>query len=419
MLSRTLFNPKRIAVIGATNNKEKVGGILMNKLQVFNGKVIPINPNEEDVFDLRTYSSVLSCSKKIDLAIIAVPAKIVPKVLEQCGKKKIKYVIVISAGFSETGNKRLEEKIVTIAKSYNIGLLGPNCFGIENPYLNLDATFSKDRAKKGNIAFLSQSGALWSYLNDFSLKQGLGFSNFASLGNMSDISFNDLIFYLNKDKKTKHIILYIEKLKDGKKFIEACKKSKKKIYAIKAGSTEKGSEAAVSHTGSLATDFEIYEGAFKQAGVIQCNSLVEALEKIKDKKFTKKPKKIKLNKNIKIITNAGGAGALTVDYLTKNNYNVKNINDILGTATPEDYKKNIQKYFRNKKIKETLIVILTSQYMSDENKTAEVISELGKKQKKNLIVLFLGGKNMMKANKIFRKNNIRYFNTLEGFRKSL
>ena len=326
---KQFFNPKTIAIIGASEHPEKVGGILMYKLQNFKGKVIPINPTHKTILGKKTYPSIIKCKKKIQLVVIATPPKTIPSILKECVKKKIKNIIIITAGFSEIGNTKQEEQITKIAKKYRLNILGPNCFGITNTKLNLDTTFSSSTPKKGNIALISQSGALWSYISDLNI----GFSKFASLGNMSDISFADLIKYLNKDKNTKKIICYIEKLKHGKEFIKACKKSKKEIIVIKAGKTKGGEQAAISHTGSLATDYNIYSGAFKQAKVKHVESLTNAfhisLPEIKIKNQTK----------IAIITNAGGAGILITDYLEQRGIKIEKSWDILGTATAEDYKK--------------------------------------------------------------------------------
>ncbi len=395
---KNFFNPKTIAVVGASNNSKKVGNVLMKKLSNFKGKIIPINIKHKKILGKETYPSVTKYPEKIDLAVIAIPAKIVKKILKDCGNKQIKNVIVISAGFSEKGNKKLEQEIIKLAKKYKINLLGPNCFGIANPYLNLDTTFAKSHVKKGDIAFISQSGALWSYIADFSK----GISGFVSLGNMADLSFTDFINHFNKDKKTKKIILYIEKLKYGKEFIKACKNSKKEIIAIKAGKTEKGSKATISHTGSLATDFEIYKGAFKQAHVKLVNSLSEAFN-IKKEKIKIKEKK----KKIIIITNAGGAGALMTDLLIEQGYIVDKPIDLIGTASAEDYKDALN----NSKIKKdnSIIVILTPQTMSEPEKTARVIVDFKKQNKKYITAFFLGEKSIKKAKQILEKNNIPCF----------
>ncbi len=388
------FNPKTIAVIGASNNPQKVGNVLMKKLSSFKGEIIPINIKDKEISGRKAYPTLKEYPKKIDLAIIAVPAKIVGKILEDCGEKKIKNVIVISAGFTEVGNKELEKNIIKISKKYGIKFIGPNCFGIANPYLNLDTTFANTSAKKGNIAFISQSGALWSYLSDISSSTKLGFSGFVSLGNMADLNFSDFIDYFDKDKKTKKIILYMEKLKQGKKFIEICKKSKKEIIVVKAGKSKKGSMAAISHTGSLATDFKIYKGAFKQARVKLVDSLSSAFNLKKSK--IKIPFKTKKNK-IVIITNAGGAGTLITDYLVEKGFDVKPPIDLLGTALAKDYELALEK--RNYDL---VIVILTPQRMSEPEKTAEVLSHY----KGKVIALFLGANSIKKAKAILNKSKI-------------
>lgn len=372
------FNPKTIAVIGASDNPEKVGNVLMRKLSNYKGKVIPINPKKQ-------YSSVLKYPNKIDLAIIAIPAKLVNNALIECGKKKIQNVIIISAGFAETKNFKLEKQIIETAKKFKIKMLGPNCFGVSNPHINLDTTFSNTSPEKGDTAFISQSGALFSYISDI---PKIKFSGFVSLGNQAMLTFSDFIEYFNKDKKTKKIVLYIERLKHGKKFIEACRKSKKQIIVIKAGQTKRGSEATVSHTGSLATDFKIYEGAFKQSKVKVANSLIEA--------FNLKKENIKLNsKKVKIITNAGGAAALITDQLEKKGIETSS-KDLLGTALAEDYQKEINKS------KGKLLIILTPQEMSEPIKTAKVIP-------KNAIACFLGENSIKRAIKILKKKDIEYY----------
>lgn len=394
---KNFFAPKTIAVVGASNDSKKVGGILMRKLLGFRGKVIPINVKNKRIIGKKAYISVKDYSHKIDLAIIAVPAKFVKKVIYDCGIKKIRDVIVISAGFSETGNKTLEKEIVSVAKKFKINLLGPNCFGIANPYLNLDTTFANTSAKKGNIAFISQSGALWSYISDISEYKKIGFSGFVSLGNMASLNFCDFIEYFSKDRKTKKIVLYVEKLKQGKRFIELCKKTRKEIIVVKAGRSEEGSMAAISHTGSLATDFEIYKGAFKQAGVKLVGSLASAFNL----------KKLNINfplkkKKVIIITNAGGAGALISDYLDSKGFDVEPPIDLLGTALAKDYEKALN---RLKKKDCSFVVILTPQKMSEPEKTAAVISKF---KRKNLFAIFLGGKSIKRAETIFKSNKIYY-----------
>jgi len=397
-----LLNPSSIAVIGASEHPGKVGNILMKKLLKFKGEVIPINIEHNTVYGKKSYVSILNYKNNIDLAIIAIPAKGVIKVLEECGKKKIKNVIIISAGFSEIGNINAEKEIIEIGKRYKINILGPNCFGIANPYKNLDATFSNLSAKRGDTAFVAQSGALWSYLADVSSsKNKPRFSTYVSLGDMADLEFDDFIEYFNKDSKTKKMILYVETLKDGKRFIEACKKSRKKIIVVKSGRTKIGSEATLSHTGSLATDFEIYKGAFRQAGIELKNSLAEAFN-IKMQEI--KPK----GKKIAIITNAGGAGALMTDYLIERRYDAEKPVDLLGTALSEDYRKSFEKL--KKSDTDSVIVILTPQSMSQPEQTANEIIKFSKY--KPIIAVFLGENSIKKAKQMLEKNRIRCFTNI-------
>lgn len=412
--------PKTIAVIGASQDSKKVGGILMKKLLKFSGNVVAVNPFRKSILGKKCYSSIKEVKEKVDLAIIVTKSDTIKKIFLECSEKKIKSIIIISAGFSEEGNNRLEDEIKKIAKTKKIRILGPNCFGIANPSLNLDATFSNSSAKKGNIAFISQSGALWSYLSDISASSKIGFSGFVSLGNMMDLNFNDFIEYFNKDKKTKKIILYMERVDKGKDFIECCKKCKKQIIVVKAGSSQFGLKAAISHTGSLATDFKIYTGAFAQAGIKQEEFLSSAIKMPIEKK-----ENITLSgKETIILTNAGGAGALLSDYCEKKGLNLinlqgnqKNPKDILGTADSQCYEKAIKEINDAYKY-DLLFIILTPQSMSEPKKTAEAI--IKNCDRKKTIVYFLGrnsikeGKEMLKKEKFLCFNQIR--NSLENLK---
>jgi acetyltransferase len=403
---KELFNPETIAIVGASNHPGKVGGILMQKALVSKCKIIPINSGHSEIFDLKCYNSILDVDGKIDLVVIAVPKDFVLKVIEECGVKGVKNVIIVSAGFSEVGDREAESRIISIAKKNNIRILGPNCFGIFNPKLNLDLTFANKTPKKGEIAFISQSGALWSYFADLEI----GFSGFVGLGNMADLEFNDFIEYFSADKNTKKIVLYIEKLKDGKKFIEVCKKAirhGKKIYAVKAGFTKKGVEATFSHTASLASDYEIYKGVFRQAGVVFCETIEEALGLGKQEE---KQKKIKLGKRVSIFTNAGGAGALVSDYLSSKEYEIVQNKDLLGTANSRDYSNALKNSFDY----DWALVIVTPQSMTDVEEIARVLVDANKFEKK-AIALFLGKKSIGGANKVFSSSEVLFFNNFKSF----
>ncbi|MDO8622784.1 MAG: CoA-binding protein [archaeon] len=404
---KSFFEPKSIAVIGASEHAEKVGNSLIKNLMNYNGKVIPVNPKHDLIMGKKCFHSVKDYDEKIDLAIIAIPSPFVIDVVKECAEKGIKDIIVISAGFSEMGNVKLENNLTNICKKYSINLLGPNCFGVANPYKNLDVTFSKTSAQKGDVAFISQSGALWSYVSDYSIDK-MGFSGFVSLGNMADLNFSDFIEYFNQDKNTKIIILYMERLKDGKKFIEICKKSNKTIIVVKSGKSEKGSKAAISHTGSLATNFKIYQGIFKQAGVKSADCLFSALNFARMKI---KPQ----GKKVVIITNAGGAGALETDSCFEKGleivdlpekFKLNNPIDLLGTASAEDYEKMLDK-LKNEKFYNSVIVLLTPQKMTQPEKTAEAIVKFSKS--KPIVACFLGGETLKKARKILEDNDVPCF----------
>lgn len=417
------FEPKRVAIVGASEDIRKVGGILLNKSLKSLTDIVPINPNHDEVLGKKCYKSLLDFGGKIDLVVVAVPATLVSNVFLECGKKKIKNIILISAGFSEVGNSEGVKKILEISKKYGINFIGSNCFGSCNTFNNLDLTFSANMPGCGDVAFISQSGALWSYVSDF-LKDKIGFSKFVSLGNMENLEFSDFIEYFSKDKKTKSIVLYVEKLKDGKRFMGACEdaiKKGKKIYVVKGGSSNVGEKAAISHTASLASDYEVYRGAFKQCGAILCESLLDAFVLSSGKKIAYDKKELALFPTgsvlrARILTNAGGAGVLLSDYLARKGVEIiEKPLDILGTARAEDY----AKAFSDIKGKdfETLFVVVTPQSMTDvdniANKVVQFKKELSKINKR-VVAVFLGGESMNKANEIFRKNGIDFVNTIEG-----
>lgn len=426
------FYPESIAVIGASNKEGKVGNALINNLKNFKGKVFPINLNENEILGIKAYKSVLEVKEKIDLAVIAIPENGVYKVLEQCGKKKIKNVIIITAGFSEIGNKKGEEKLREISKKYKIRIMGPNNFGNVNPYLNLDTSFSKLTPEKGNIALVSQSGALWVYISQLSMGN-FGFSIFASLGNMVDVDFADVIDYLDNDENTKVIVCYIETLKDGKKFMNICKKSKKPIIAIKAGATQAGQKAALSHTGSLAGEIEIYKAAFKQSNVYLADTVEDAFDKARFLVY----QKLKGNKTV-IITNGGGLGVLCADYCSKNNLEIvklpdklikhldlshnwsrNNPIDLVGDADHTKYREIFLKLEENNFF-DNVIAILSQQEMIDVYLVAKEIVEFRERSKKNVVCCLVGiGEKINQAKKLLKENGILSFFETERCAKVL
>jgi len=311
---KPIFSPKSIAVIGASRSPMKIGyEILQNILvQGYKGKVYPINPEAPEIMGLRALPSVLAVKDEIDLAIIAVPAEFVPKVMTECAKKKVKGAVVISAGFGETGGRgrELEQEITDIARNGKIRLVGPNTLGYKDPVDNLDAAFVFGMPKRGEIAIVSQSGALCVGMIYYANGEHIGLSRVISVGNKADVDDADLIEYLNRDNATKVIAMYVEGIKDGKKFLDAARKCKKPIVAIKAGRTAAGSAAASTHTGSLSGSDAVYDSAFKQVHIQRAYDVVELFDFSRALAYQPPAPSPKVG----IISNGGGAGIMTADW---------------------------------------------------------------------------------------------------------
>jgi len=314
------FNPKSVAIIGASHTPEKIGYCILDNFVNggYKGKVYPVNPNIDKIFNLPTYASVKNISDPIELAIIAVKAEIVPKILKDCVNKKVKSIVIISSGFSEIGEvgKKLEEKMKKIIKNKKIRVIGPNVVGIYDSSTKVDTLFlSRERLKRpkeGGIAFISQSGAVGSTILDIFAEENIGISKFVSYGNAMDVNEVDLIDYFTKDEKTKVIAVYLEGIKsDGKRFMESVKKASKSkpIIFLKTGKTKKGIEAALSHTGSLAGSSKIFSAALKQSKALEVENWNEFFDACKVLALQPIPK----GKNVLIVTNGGGFGVLATD----------------------------------------------------------------------------------------------------------
>lgn len=308
------FNPRGVAVIGASDDPKKLGYEVFKNLREYKGgEVYPVNPRREYVQGVKAFKSVLEVPDPVDMAVIVVPKKFVKQALVECGERRVKAVVIITAGFSETGPEgaRDEEELVGIARKYGMRIVGPNCVGVMNTRANLNATFIMP-AKKGSVAFISQSGALGGAIIYKTIKERVGFSKFVSVGNMADVDFADLMEYLANDPETTAIALYVEGLKNGKRFMEAARRvaKVKPVVALKGGRSEAGSKAVASHTGSLAGNFRVYEAAFKQAGILVADTIDEMISMARA--FTQPLPK---GDRVAILTNAGGAGVLLTDQL--------------------------------------------------------------------------------------------------------
>jgi len=320
------FKPRTIAVIGASNDPLKLGYEVFKNLKKYReGRVYPVNVKDEVVQGVKAYRNVKDIPDGVDLAVIVIPKRFVKRAVIDCGEKGVKGIVLITAGFGETGEegKREERELVEIAHRYGMRIIGPNCVGIMNTHNSMNATFIMD-AKKGDIAFVSQSGALGAGIVYKTVKEGIGFSKFISIGNMADVDFSELMEYLAEDEESKAIALYIEGIKDGRRFMEAAKRvtKKKPVIVLKAGKSESGARAASSHTGSLAGSYRIYEAAFKQTGILVANTIDEMLSMARA--FTQPLPK---GNKVAIMTNAGGPGVLTADEIDKYGLKLANLKE--------------------------------------------------------------------------------------------
>lgn len=306
-----LLRPQSIAVIGASNKEGKIGYTVVDNLieSGYAGDVYPINPGEDEVQGLKAYASVLDVPGPIDAAVVIVPAKIVPNIAEECGKKGVKGLIIIASGFSEVGRKDLEQQVVDISHQYGMRVLGPNIVGILSNSHNCNASFAPVLPLPGKAALVSQSGALLIAMDTSTYTRRVGFDKMISIGNMSDVNFGDLIEWLDADENTACISFYIEGLQDGRHFMEAAREATKPIIALKSGVSAHGAAAAASHTGSLAGSGKVYDSAFEQAGVVRASDLNNLFDRTQA--LSLQPPMT--GDNLLIITNGGGVGVLATD----------------------------------------------------------------------------------------------------------
>jgi len=404
MLER-LFNPKTVALVGASNKEGKIGNtIMMNLLHYHADRTIyPININEQEVLGKKAYSKIYDIpEKELDLAIISVPKDFVIDVIKDAGKKKTKFAIIISSGFKEAGDLKAEEELIKIAKKNKVRIVGPNVLGMFDNYSKLDCIFlplaMQKRPKPGNISLVSQSGTVGAILVNEYYKAHIGLDKFVSYGNSSDLNECDFLEYLAKDDNTKIIASYVEEIIDGKRFINIVKKYKKPLIILKAGKGKKGSQSIQSHTGNLAGDYSVYKGLFKQFGIINADNIDELVN------FSKAMLLRKI-KNVTIITNGGGYGILLSDALEQNKIpildfsdsmlaklkkelvfgaGVKNPIDLMGDASAERY---LQAIKLTESVTDTYIIILLGQTTAINKEGVMQLSNALKSMTKNVVFI--------------------------------
>jgi 4-hydroxybutyryl-CoA synthetase (ADP-forming) len=443
MTESVFLSPKSIAIIGASDKRGSVGRtITSNIMNGFKGTVFPISPTRPTVFYKKAYKSVLDVPKPIDLAVIVTKNTIVPIVLEECGKKKVKGVIIITAGFKEVDEEgaKLEQRLKDIAKKYKIQVIGPNCLGVMNldPKTMMNSTFLKITPKSGEIALVSQSGAICAALCEDASAQGIGFSAVVSMGNKAVMSEIDVLNMLANHKQTKVIVMYLEDMGNGQEFLKVCKnitrKLKKPVLVLKSGRSPEGAKAAMSHTGALMGSDEIYDALLKQSGAIRVDTMEELFDYAVA--FSKQP--LPTKGELVIVSNAGGPAIISTDVCSKNGIKMAKIDnirskidavippwgssrnpvDIVGDADFNRFSNVLDHVLGHPNVG-SVISMCTPSGTLDYDKLAEVIVAMSKKYKKTMLASLMGLDEGITNRKILAEGGIPYYTYAEGAIRTL
>ena len=442
MAESVFLSPKSIAIIGASDKRGSVGRtITSNIMNGFKGTVYPISPTRPEVFYKKAYKSVLDVPKPIDLAVIVIKNTLVPDVLEECGKKKVKGVIVITAGFKEVDEEgaKLEQRLKDIAKKYRIDVIGPNCLGVMNldPKTMMNSTFLKITPKSGHIALVSQSGAICAALCEDASAQGIGFSAVVSMGNKAAMSEIDVLKMLAEHKQTKVIVMYLEDMGDGQEFLKVSKhitrKLKKPILVLKSGRSPEGAKAAMSHTGALMGSDEIYDALLKQSGAIRVDTMEELFDYATA--FSKQPLP---KEGLVIVSNAGGPAIISTDACSKMGIKMAKIEsirkkidsvippwgssrnpvDIVGDADFNRFHNVLDRVLKHPNVG-SVISMCTPSGTLDYDKLAEVIVSMSKKYKKTMLASLMGLDEGITNREILAAGDVPYYTYAEGAIRTL
>jgi acetyltransferase len=425
------FLPKSVAVVGATQRPGTVGQTVLRNLveSEFRSKTYPVNPNHAELLGLKAYKTIADVPEKVDLAIVATPASTVPKIIGECVDAGVKSAVVISAGFRERGQDgaALETKILEQLRRGTMRLIGPNCLGIMNPTFGLNATFANDPPLAGNVAFLSQSGALLTGILDWSKREQVGFSGIVSTGSMLDVGWGDLIDYFGNDPNTHSILLYMESIGNARSFLSAAREValSKPIIVIKAGRSEAASRAAASHTGALTGSDEVLDAAFRRCGVLRVYNIGDLFYMAEVLGKQPRPKGPRLT----ILTNAGGPGVLATDALVAGDGQLASLSDqtlraldgflpqhwshnnpidVLGDSDAERYAKALE-VAMNDPNSDGLLAILAPQGMTDPTDVAERLRPYAKSTGKPLLASWMGGTRIAEGEAILSASGIPTF----------
>lgn len=426
-----LFTPETVAVIGATDRPGAVGRTVLQNLlhPVFQGRVYPVNPHRSELLGVKAFKSISEVPEPVDLAVLATPANTIPVLIKECVEANVKSAVVISAGFKERGasGTALEEEIQGQLKNSPMRLIGPNCLGVMNPLIGMNATFAKDAPKAGNVAFLSQSGALLTAILDWSHKEEVGFSAIVSTGSMLDVGWGDLIYHFGDDPHTKSILIYMESVGDARSFLSAAREVAltKPIILIKAGRSEAASKAAASHTGALTGSDEVLDAALRRCGVLRVHNIADLFYMAEVLGKQPRPKGPRLT----ILTNAGGPGVLATDALVANGCELAQLSettlqkldeflpahwshgnpvDILGDADSERYAKAIEIAAQDPN-SDGLLVVLAPQGMTNPTEIAERLKPYASSSDKPLLASWMGGTSVAEGETILNNSGIPTF----------
>ena len=443
MTNSVFLSPKSIAIIGASDKEGSVGRAITNNIMKgYKGTIYPISPTRETVFGKKAYKSVLDVPGKVDLAVVVTKNTIVPSVLEECGKKKLRGAIVITAGFKEVDEEgaKLEQKLKDIAKKYKLQIIGPNCLGVMNlePQTMMNSTFLKITPKSGEIALVSQSGAICAALVEDASAQGIGFSAVISMGNKADMSEIDILKMLAEHKQTKVIVIYLEDMGNGQEYLRVCKditrKKKKPVLVLKSGRSPEGAKAAMSHTGALMGSDEIYDALLKQSGAIRVDTMEELFDYATA--FSKQP--LPMNGDLVIVSNAGGPAIISTDACSKLGIKMAKIEeirkkidavippwgssrnpvDIVGDADFKRFENVLNEVLKHKNVG-SVISMCTPSATLNYDKLAEVIVSMSKKYKKTMLASLMGLDEGITNREILAKGDVPYYTYAEGSIRAL
>jgi acetyltransferase len=425
------FSPASVAVIGATDREGSVGRTVVGNLlaRTYKGRVYAVNPRRTELFGQGCYASIGAVPEAVDLVVVVTPAPTVPGIIAECVKANVKAVVVISAGFKEKGPEgaALEREIQSELSRGLTRLIGPNCLGLMNPWIGLNATFAQDIVRPGNVAFLSQSGALLTAILDWSMVEHVGFSAIVSTGSMLDVGWGDLLLFLGEDSKTESILLYMESIGNARAFLSAAREVafSKPIIVIKAGRTEAASRAAASHTGAMTGSDEVYDAAFRRCGVLRVESIADIFHMAEVLGKQPRPR----GRRLMILTNAGGPGVLATDALMASGGELAKLSedsqqalnaflpvhwshanpiDILGDADPERYARALEIAIQDPN-SDGLLAILAPQGMTDPAKVAERLKPHAKGHGKPLLASWMGGRGVAQGVEILNASGIPTF----------